>query len=412
MSARLARRGMSLIEIMVALTLMVAVFAITLPFLRAQTAAIGRGAGRMDAEQIARYAILTIDRDLRRANADSAQPLLVLAHGRALVFTANLVANADNAADVDAFDLADDGELSPFPSTVAPVTSRAVTLPLVGGTYPTSNPIDRYGNPSGGETISYWLEADATVPGRSDVYVLWRRVNAGAAVEVVRGLVVPANADFFTYLQSVTTVANGITTRRLDPLPVPNPVTNLPYYRWADTEINAVRAVEMVATGRYVDPKATGEVLSTVRWTTTLVNAPGRLLVDCGPAPVAPGAPSVAGGKAKRNDVSANAKNEANGKNNAPQGALEVQVQWQRSADDSPTGDVRSYFLEWRDVGTTTWRGLATIPARTQAQYFYLHGVSALVGRGLGNVQYRVRAIDCGGTASAASESGAIVVLP
>jgi Tfp pilus assembly protein PilW len=49
-------RGFTVVEIIVAMVLTLAVFAITLPFVRAQTRALGVSAGRLDADQLARYA--------------------------------------------------------------------------------------------------------------------------------------------------------------------------------------------------------------------------------------------------------------------------------------------------------------------------------------------------------------------
>ena len=59
---RSVRAGFTIVEMMVAVTLTLLVFAITIPFFRAQTLAVGAGAGRLDALQNARYAQAAIDR--------------------------------------------------------------------------------------------------------------------------------------------------------------------------------------------------------------------------------------------------------------------------------------------------------------------------------------------------------------
>ena len=68
------RPAFSLVEMMVAMVITMAVFAITLPFVRAQTRSLGSTAGRMDADQIARFAMRAVEQDLRRAAGEGIVP--------------------------------------------------------------------------------------------------------------------------------------------------------------------------------------------------------------------------------------------------------------------------------------------------------------------------------------------------
>jgi len=376
------RRGFSLIEIIVAMTLTAAVFAVTLPFMQSQVAALGRGAGRTDADQVARYAVTMIDRDLRRASADSGQPLLVLAGPRALTFTADLVAT--DSTGPDAVDI--DAGVSSSQST-AWVPANAANLPLTTRSYPTVTYLDRQGAVSKRETISYWLKPD-TVTGRTDLFVLWRRVNGGDSVVVVRSLVLPTDTAFFTYERPDTMTVGGVLTSRLRAIAA----ARLPLY-WDSVAVDSIRSVTIRATGRYVDAKTRQETQRTIRGTTMLTNAPGRLLVGCGAAPTAPGTnanPTVANGT----------------------GALwEIKVSWSASTDDAKTGgaqDVRGYVVEWSTDGGTTWRGLTTASARRQSRYYWYHGLPIVGTTQSVTAQYRVKAIDCGGLASTPASIGSV----
>ena len=375
-------KGLTLIDILIAMTLTVAVFAITLPFLKSQTEAIGRGASRMDADQVARYAVTVIDRDLRRASADSGQPLLVLAAPRAIVFTSDLLAADANG--VDAVDI--DLNLSATATTSWRV-ANATTLPTTARSFPTRDYLDRRGAVSGRETISYWLSPD-TVAGRTDLFILWRRVNAGDSTAVVRELLLPTDTAFFAYERPDTVTTGGVLGRGLRAIAR----ARLPLY-WDSLAIDSVRAVSMRSTGRYRDPRTKVETTSTVRLTTMLVNSPGRLLSDCGAAPTPPTSPvSIA---------------EAN--SNAA--LWEVKLSWSPSADDAKASgarDVRGYALEWSTNGGTAWTALTTMPARRQSRYYWFHGLPVVGTTASVTAQYRVRAMDCGGLFSSAISIGSV----
>lgn len=366
------RAGLTLIEVLVAMTLTVSVFAIVLPFLETQTRAMGSSARRQDAEQNARYAIATIARDLRRASADSAQPLLVLAGTRAIVFTADLL-----AADTTGVDAVDVDAGGPLASTVAWDPSAARALPLTTRLFPTQAYLDRSGAASRRETISYFLHPD-TVSGRTDLFVLWRRVNAGDSIVVVRELVLPPDTAFFRYARPGAAGPSGVVTQR----PLEIAAARLPLY-WDSLAIDSIRSVTMRATGRYVDRRTNAEVQRTIWSTTALPNAASRTGDVCGAAPGPPTGPSVA---AYTSNL-----------------LWSYKVGWSPSADDranSGARDVRGYVVEWLPAGTAVWQSLATISARQQPTYEWHHLLP--VGAPAGATAYRIRAIDCGARVSTA----------
>ncbi|HVH39798.1 MAG TPA: prepilin-type N-terminal cleavage/methylation domain-containing protein [Gemmatimonadaceae bacterium] len=362
------RRGFTLVEILVAMTLTLAVFAITLPFVRAQTRALGASAGRLDADQVARYAQRAIDRDLRLASAVDGQPLLVQAGPLAISFNANLT--AADTADPGALDLQQGAATT---LTDSWRLAAATALPITGRVYPAADYLDRSGEISRHETISYFLRPD-TISGRSDLYVLYRRVNARDSVQVVRALQVPADSAFFSYFRPV----GGVLTRIAG--------SRLPLY-WDSTAIDSIRSVGLRATGFYRERTTGKETLRTVSWTTVVPNAAGRLTAGCGSAPVAPGSAYIVV--------------------QSSSGPYRVEVRWLRSTDDGAgADDVRYYVIERRPTaGAAPWETLATLPARGSTTYLWTHGSPS----GSGSYTYGVRAVDCAGTASArASDTGTL----
>jgi type II secretory pathway pseudopilin PulG len=364
--ARIGHRGgFTLVEILVAMTLTLAVFAITLPFVRAQTRALGATAGRMDADQIARYAQRAIDRDLRLATADEGQPLLVYAGPLGIAFNANLL--AQDSLDPNALDLQAGAATT---LTEAWLAADAGPLPFGGRNYPPQDYLDGQGDASRNETISYFLHPD-TITGRSDIYVLYRRVNGRDSVQLVRSLQVPSGSAFFSYLRPVGDTLAEVAAGRL------------PFY-WDSTAIDSISTVELRAVGFYRERTTGKETLRRVTWRTHLMNADSRLASSCGAAPTAPSGVDAA------KDI------------DAP-GPYRVEVRWNRSTDDGGNAnDVSHYVVERRSLSGGAWLPLATVPATGAAAYEWHH-----VSPGAGGYAYGVRAVDCGGATSARDSNSA-----
>lgn len=364
-----ARPGFSLVEITVAMVLTLAVFAITLPFVRAQTRALGTSAGRLDADQLARYAQRAIDRDLRSASAIEGQPLLVLAAPMAIAFNANLL--AVDTLDPGAVDL---DPTAPTTLTDSWRLANAAALPLTVRNYPVQDYLDGSGTISRIETISYFLHPD-TVTGRSDIYVLFRRVNARDSVELVRGLHVPTDSAFFSYRRPVAGTLTRIAASRL------------PLY-WDSVAVDSVTSVGIRAAGYFRDRTTGAETIRTVQWSTVIPNARGRVGRTCGAAPVAPA--SLAPTKVTTTPP------------------YRVELAWNASSDDTGLpNDVTQYVVEWRvESSGNTWQTLATITANRAATYAWTHA-NPRVG---GSYEYAVRAVDCGALASAQAVSAAVTL--
>jgi hypothetical protein len=281
----------------------------------------------------------------------------------AIAFNANLVAR--DTSDPNALEIDADADSS---VTEAWRVANASTLPLTTETYPTVNYAGVNGAASRNETIQYFLHAD-TVSNRSDIYVLWRRVNAGDSVAIVRGVHVPADSAFFSYQTmsggSLTTIAS----------------TSLPMY-WDTTAIADIRAVTLRSAGFFRNTRENTDIIRTVYWTTFLPNA-SATTATCTAVPAAPPASN-----ASQFDVSR--------VNNAQ--PYRVEVDFTPSTDDAgASGTVTHYVIERKLSAATTWTQVATVPARRATAYTW----SDLNPTITGTVVYGVRAVNCSGLSSA-----------
>ncbi len=365
------RRGFSIVELLVAVTLTLAVFAITLPFVRAQSRALGANAGRMDAEQLARYAQRAIDRELSQATQVGNQPMLVYAGPMGIAFSANLLA-------ADTTDASAEEVESGAPSTLTEAwrVANAAVIPLTSRTYPTVDYADPAAGLSKVETISYFLRPD-TISGRTDVYVLYRRVNARDSTIVVRGIHVPADSSFFSYFRTVADTAQRITS-------------GLPLY-WDSTSIAGIRTVGIRSSGFFRNRIEGVDVIRTVNWRVNL--QPFRTASSACAA-----TPAAATGLSATGQFATNTNADSTNK-------WSVRLAWTASTADVAAGTVRRYAIDRQFGGV--WRTIAAVPATAVATYRF----DTARPRDNGAMTYRVRAISCGGVASSGA-TAAITVTP
>src|ERR1700716_294950 len=121
------REGFTLLELIIAITLIGIVLALTVPFFRTQVQAFGNTAGRDDAAQNARYGVSMMERDLRVAGIGvvDPQPMIVQAAPSAITFNVDLVSRLQSDAAAAYYDPDED----PTAVSALPKTSK-VTLPL------------------------------------------------------------------------------------------------------------------------------------------------------------------------------------------------------------------------------------------------------------------------------------------
>lgn len=366
-----------MIEMIFAVSITVLVFAIAVPFFRAQTRAMDVGGGRLDAFQSARYAVARIEADLRNAAGDIGQPLIVQAAPMALSFNANRLGRTTTT----------DPNASYWDSsydtlwTQSWMVSRAAYLPRSSKTYPTVAYTDPNGVTGKAETIQYFLRAD-TAGGNSNLYVLYRRVNDRDSTLVTRNLYVPSDSNFF--FQYFSTNGSGTTAAIAN--------ASLPIY-WNDSlsRADSITAVRVRATGRFWDARNRQDVKRDLFVTIKLRNAFRLLNASCGAVPATPDSLGVT-------------------VETAPAGQkLDVRLDWSGVAGDSTTPrDVRQYVLYRRQNTSTTWTAIASRPARRSSAYRYQDFALPITA---GTYEYGLAARDCSGL-SAVRSGTATVTLP
>lgn len=202
-ASRLSRRGFTLIEMMISMTMLLFIIGVATNFFRRQGTMITSQMGRLDAQQTAQFTLSELDRELRLAGVGVAdmQPILVQADPMAMTFNADLVSRV--AGDPSAVYI--DPDASPVYSAVFRSTDKA-PLPLSSTLYPDSTYMRSAGAPSGAETIAYWLSPDSSSSAANE-YVLWRRVNAGPPRLVAKGVVKNPGDTVFQYFKFDSTGA-------------------------------------------------------------------------------------------------------------------------------------------------------------------------------------------------------------
>ena len=372
-----ARPGFSLVEMIFAVSITVLVFAIAVPFFRAQTRAMDAGAGRLDAFQSARYAVSRIAADLRSAAGDVGQPVIVQAAPFAIAFNANRQGRTTTTdPNASYWDVSLDTL-----TTQSWMVSRATTLRRSTKTYPTAAYTDPNGAASKAETIQYYLLPD-TAGGSANHYVLYRRVNDRDSTLVTRNLYVPSDSNFF--FRYFLTSASGTTTMLVNSL--------LPIY-WDDSlaRADSITAVQLRATGVFYDTRARANVYRDLYTSVKLRNALRLLRPNCAPAPAQPDSLGVT--------VDA-----------APNGQkLDVRLNWTPVAGDSTSPrDVRQYILYRKLSTATSWTVIGSKPARGGGTHRYLDFALPTTA---GTYQYGLAARDCS-TTSAVRTGTATVTFP
>ena len=384
MSPRLRNRhGMTLLEIMIAMTVFMIVLAGVVKAIGSQSQGFRKGGDELGILQNLRYGIDQVEQDLRLtgANVATRQPMVVYAGTTAFAFNGDLVSNV--VGDISAVYVdpdAPNGEVQAWPlagATPIPGSSPSFTYPKMD--YPNS----------AAETVMFWFEAD-TETSRADDYVLMRRVNARPAERLMRNILLPAAGTFFKYYYHYTPPAGNET---LDSVPTawyPLSHSAGPHGSLPDTgtlaRIDLVRAVEM----RYRATNGKSGTEERIRAASALLVMPNsgmKKLTTCGDTPIF-GNPVTATW-----DVG------------PPSG---VRLSWAISVDElTGESDVIRYVM-WRRIGLAgpwgdPYRSLAASGTATYSD------LDTEVTSGV-QYQYAVAAQDCTPALSAQSVSNAILV--
>jgi prepilin-type N-terminal cleavage/methylation domain-containing protein len=250
MTARrlLDERGLTLIELLIALIVFSAVMAGGLSFLRSQGRAMSLGDERMAALQNLRFALESVEKDLRTAGigVPDEQPFLVYAGSDVVAFNADLVSSVAN--DVSAVYYDPD---APAGSVTGMSLLQRTALPRTAFVYPDTTYTVAGGTNSPAETVILFFSPDSTTE-RPDDYLLLRQVNNARPEVVSRNVLRTPGAAFFQYYRLVTPTTGPVylDTVRAVQLPLQHSVKS--HLSSADTAqfalIDSVRAVRLALT--------------------------------------------------------------------------------------------------------------------------------------------------------------------
>jgi prepilin-type N-terminal cleavage/methylation domain-containing protein len=275
------RRGFTLVELLIALVLSAVVVTAALTWLREQEKAFSLGDARMKVTGNLRFAVSSLERDLRTAGAGvpGGQPWLVYAGTEAVAFNADYVTSDAN----DLFAVYNDPAAPPA-STTALNAARRITIPRSTFGYPDTSYLDGGGN-SEAETIVFYFEPDTSTV-RSDDWVLRRKVNDMAPAVVARSILPTPGKPFFQYMAAADT-----NSAQVDSLPAARlPVQHSVRLHGAATDTGAVATIDRIravrvnftATNGATGAKQQSRVVSRI---VRLPNAGIGSITTCGEAP-------------------------------------------------------------------------------------------------------------------------------
>lgn len=384
-------RGFTILEIIIALVILSFVMAGGIGFFRSMSDSVAGTVDRMDALQNLRYAVQTLDRDVRVAGAGTVeyQPTLVYIGSSVVTYNADIVSRIPNSPTAVYYNPdADENAAN------AVRYGDRFTIPTSAVVYPDTTYRSTGGQISPAETITYWFEGD-TGTTRTDDYVLMRQVNNLPGDIVARNLLAYPGRPFFEWLRTdssgslvqVTEGASGVYPalpwRHQAPI----------HGSLADTtrmggHIDSVRAVRVnvyATNGQAGAAEIRRALVTTVR----IPNAGLTKQRSCGDAPIFGSTVAAA----------------FTGTPDAPV----VSLTWTAAVDE--TGgerDIERYVIYRRSSGVATFDdALQSIPAG-QASYTY-NDASVLNDS---SYVYSVSALDCTPLESPAALTGTITIPP
>ncbi|MDE3053236.1 MAG: prepilin-type N-terminal cleavage/methylation domain-containing protein [Gemmatimonadota bacterium] len=377
------RSGFTIVEVLVSMVILLVIIAVTVQTFTRSSNLLAAQGGRLEAQQNARFAMTSIDRDLRVAGVGvvADQPLIVEAANTAIVFNVDLISRLPGDPGAVYVDTSADSNATNVWQSV-----NKLLLPGLSTYYPQSTYVSPTGVPSGAETIAYYLSPDTT-SSLANTYVLYRRVNATTPAVVARGILYNSGDTVFQYSKVDTT---GKET--------PIPITSLPLYHKAtihgspaDTGkyalVDSINLVTVKLKAVYNDPKL-GVVKRPLITTIRIMNSGLNQQITCGDPPL---------GVTVTDSTS-------------PAGSPTpfVTVMWNASADDGGgEKDVKTYTIYRRTPGSTfnISQPFASVPAGS-ANYSFTDNNVASGDQWV----YGVAAQDCTPSNSPIGKTGTVVV--
>jgi prepilin-type N-terminal cleavage/methylation domain-containing protein len=201
-----SERGLTLIEMLIALTVFSVVLAGALAFLRAQGRSFTLGSQRSAMLQNSRFAFDELEKDLRTAGAGAPdiQPAMIYAGSNVVAFNANYATRTPG----DVFAVYYDPDV-PIGAADAARKSDRFTIPTTTAAYPDTDYLQGGLINSSAETITFFFASDTTTS-RADDYILYRQVNDMAPELVARGILQTGAVPFLQYYAQVIVAGSAV----------------------------------------------------------------------------------------------------------------------------------------------------------------------------------------------------------
>jgi prepilin-type N-terminal cleavage/methylation domain-containing protein len=189
------RRGMTLVELVVAISIFGIVITTAVAFAAKQNTAFQNALLRLNALRNLRYAVTTLGQDLETlgTNVPQAQPTLIYGGNDVITFSADYASNVAN----DPFAVFYDAD-APNGQVRAP--TGPFTIPLTGFSAADSSYLEQPGVSSPAEIMTFYLTSDSSTS-RTDDYVLYRQVNGNPPEALARNLLHMGTRPFFSYMR-------------------------------------------------------------------------------------------------------------------------------------------------------------------------------------------------------------------
>jgi prepilin-type N-terminal cleavage/methylation domain-containing protein len=331
------RRGFTLIEMLISVTMLLFITGAAVQFLRKQTSLVASTTSKMDALQNAEFAGTQIERELREAGAGvvDKQPMLVQMDSEALTFNANMV--SIDSGDVSAVYQLVDADTA---GVRVMWKSERSMLPNQSTYYYPDTTYMSGAAPSSAETISYYFRPDSTTSGQSNDYLLMRRVNARPPTLVARGIVKDPRDTFpfFTYYKADST--NTLVPILESKMPLIH--TAVLHGSTADTgksaQTDSVKAVRIHFLAAARDARTGKDALRSVEIQVRMMNSGLLDFNSCGALPQPEPAPTVV-------------------TNVAGAATRFAKLTWLPSPDDNSSGekDIERYAIYRKRLATDPW---------------------------------------------------------
>lgn len=377
------RRGMTLIEMLIAITVFSIVLGGALGFLSKQSKSMDRNSTDMGMLQNLSFAGALLEQEVRMAGANVPfkQPAVLYAGTSAFIFSADYASNTDSLYTVYYNPGLPAGQVNALTAAqrfALPGTSPAFM-------YPDSNyfAAGNTGINSPAETIAWFFTLDTSTTTIANDYLLLRQINNAAPEVVIRNVNQTAGRNFFRYYYKRIPAA-GTGQASLDTVPTNwMPISHSQAIHGSATDIGVAARVDSLAVVEVaftVTNGLTGADLRTraISFMVPMPNVSTKKVTSCGDAPILGNVPVATW--VVNNLV-------------APPETTLV-LSWNRAVDEtSGESDVRAYVIWRRPTTQLTWdEPIATVAAGPVAPSY--QDQTAIPGF-LPGYQYGLAAQDC-----------------